>query len=83
VRKLLGLNYYRLATAYLRLGETEAAAENYRKCLDVRAQLQKEIPNNVGLQIDLMIAKLAADSTRRPPRSRKSCASVIRRASII
>ena len=57
VRKLLGLNYYRLATACLRLGETEAAAENYHKCLDVRTQLQKEIPDNVGLQIDLMIAQ--------------------------
>ncbi len=57
VRKLLGLNYYRLATACLRLGELESAAENYRKCLDVRTQLQKEIPNNVGLQIELMLAQ--------------------------
>jgi tetratricopeptide (TPR) repeat protein len=57
VRNRLGLNYYRQATAYLRLGETKGAEENYRKCLDVRAQLQKEIPNNVGLQIDLMVAQ--------------------------
>jgi tetratricopeptide (TPR) repeat protein len=57
VRKLLGLNYYRLATACLRLGESGASVEYFRKCLDVRAQLQKEIPNNVGLQIDLMLAQ--------------------------
>ncbi len=57
VRKLLGLNYYRLATAYLRRGDAAAAEENYKKCLDVRTRLNNDIPNNTALQIDLMIAQ--------------------------
>src|SRR5262249_10203310 len=57
VRKLLGLNYYRLATAYLRRGNAAAADENYKKCLDVRTRLNSDIPNNTGLQIDLMVAQ--------------------------
>ena len=57
VRKLLGLNYYRLATAYLRRGDAAAADENYKKCLDVRTRLNNDIPNNTALQIDLMIAQ--------------------------
>jgi tetratricopeptide (TPR) repeat protein len=57
IRKLLGLNYYRLASACLRLGEMVTADDYYKKCLDVRAQLVKELPNNPGLKIDLMLAQ--------------------------
>ncbi len=55
-RMLLSLNYYRLATAYLRLGDA-SAKEYYQKCLDVRLRLQHEYPNDLGLQIDVMIAR--------------------------
>jgi serine/threonine protein kinase len=57
IRKLLGLNYYRLATAYLRRGDTATADEQYKKCLEVRTRLNKEIPNNTGLEIELMLAQ--------------------------
>jgi serine/threonine protein kinase len=56
-RMLLSLNYYRVATACLRLRERDLADNYYRKCLDLRVPLQKEHPNELGLQIDVMIAQ--------------------------
>ncbi len=56
-RRILSLNYYRLATAYLRLEEKRLADECYRKCLDLRLSLQKQHPKDEGLQIDVMIAQ--------------------------
>ncbi|MGH7174172.1 MAG: protein kinase domain-containing protein [Gemmataceae bacterium] len=56
-RMLLSLNYYRLATAYLRLRRRDLAEDSYRKCLDLRDVLQREHPKNLGLKIDVMIAQ--------------------------
>jgi eukaryotic-like serine/threonine-protein kinase len=56
-RMLLSLNYYRLATAYLRLRRRDLADDCYRKCLDLRVALQQEHPNDLGLKIDVMIAQ--------------------------
>jgi serine/threonine protein kinase len=56
-RILLSLNYYRLATAYLRRRERGLADDYYRKCLDLRVALQKQHPDVLGLKIDLMIAQ--------------------------
>ncbi len=56
-RMLLSLNYYRLATACLRLDEKERAEKFYRKCLDMRLALRKQHPNELSLQIDVMIAQ--------------------------
>jgi tetratricopeptide (TPR) repeat protein len=55
--RLLSLNYYRLATAHLRLHEKVLAENYYRKCLDLRLSLQKQQPRDQGLQIDMMIAQ--------------------------
>jgi serine/threonine protein kinase len=56
-RRILSLNYYRLATADLRLQE-KGLADNYnRKCLDLRLSLQKQYPKDQDLQIDVMIAQ--------------------------
>lgn len=56
-RMILSLNYYRLATAHLRLHERGIADNYYRKCLDVRMALLKQYPNKLDLQIDVMIAQ--------------------------
>ncbi len=56
-RRILSLNYYRLATAGLRLEAKPLADEYYRKCLDLRLSLQKQHPKDEGLQIDVMIAQ--------------------------
>ncbi|HTU90195.1 MAG TPA: serine/threonine-protein kinase [Gemmataceae bacterium] len=56
-RMLLSLNYYRLGTAYLRLRERKIADDFYRKCLDLREALLKQYPNELVLQIDVMIAQ--------------------------
>jgi tetratricopeptide (TPR) repeat protein len=56
LRQLLSLNYYRRATALLRLGDNSADGD-YRKCLDLRVELQQQFPKNQDLQIDLMIAQ--------------------------
>jgi tetratricopeptide (TPR) repeat protein len=55
--RLLSLNYYRLATAHLRLHEKSLAENYYRKCLDLRLTLQKQQPKDLGPQIDVMIAQ--------------------------
>jgi tetratricopeptide (TPR) repeat protein len=57
LRLLLSLNYYRRATASLRLGDGKAADSDYKKCLDLRAELQRRFPTNLDLRIDLMIAQ--------------------------
>ncbi len=56
-RRILSLNYYRLATAYLRLQEKGLAEDYYRKCLDLRIALQKQHPTDLDLQIDVMYAQ--------------------------
>jgi tetratricopeptide (TPR) repeat protein len=56
-RMILSLNYYRLATAYLRLQQRDLAGDYYRKCLDLRQPLLEEHPDELGLQIDVMIAQ--------------------------
>jgi serine/threonine protein kinase/predicted negative regulator of RcsB-dependent stress response len=56
-RMILSLNYYRLATAHLRLHEKGLADQYYRKCLDLRLSLQKQHPKDLGLQIDVMYAQ--------------------------
>ncbi len=56
-RMILSLNYYRLATVYLRRRENNMADDYYRKCLDLRVSLQQQHPNELGLKIDVMIAQ--------------------------
>jgi len=56
VRKKLGYNYYRLATALLRLHMDADADRYYGKCLRLREELAKDGPEDVNLKIDRMIA---------------------------
>jgi hypothetical protein len=77
--RILAQNYYRLATACLRLNETAAADQYYAKCLAVREKVYAAAPKEDGSVIDLMIARarcgqheqaaaLADDLQRRRPK---------------
>jgi tetratricopeptide (TPR) repeat protein len=63
-RIILSLNYYRLATAYLRLQQRDLAGDYYRKCLDLRQTLLDQHPDELSLQIDVMIAQGRCGSHR-------------------
>jgi serine/threonine-protein kinase len=76
--RILAQNYYRLATAYLRLNETSAADQYYAKCLAVREKVYAANKDDNSV-IDLMIARarcgqheqaaaLADDLQRRLPK---------------
>ena len=54
VHRALGINYYRLATAYLRLGDSANADQCYGKCLAVRERVHKTVPTNDRYQIELL-----------------------------
>jgi serine/threonine-protein kinase len=53
-RQNMAQSHYRLGTACRRLGEA-AADLHYRKCLELREALAKEDPDNIHLQVDLMV----------------------------
>lgn len=53
-RQNMAQSLYRLGTACRRLGEA-AADQHYRKCLELRQALAKEDPDNIHLQVDLMV----------------------------
>jgi serine/threonine-protein kinase len=57
VQRILSQNYYRLATAYLRLDDTAAADQYYAKCLAVREKVYATNPRDDNSVIDLMIAR--------------------------
>ena len=78
VQRILSQNYYRLATAYLRLDDTAAADQYYAKCLAVRERVYAANKDDNSV-IDLMIARarcgqheqaaaLADDLQRRLPK---------------
>jgi tetratricopeptide repeat protein len=77
--RILAQNYYRLATACLRLNEPAAADQYYGKCLGVRKKVYDANPEDDRNKIDLMIARarcgqheqaasLAADLQSRKPK---------------
>jgi tRNA A-37 threonylcarbamoyl transferase component Bud32 len=78
--RILAMNYYRMATACLRLGETAASDGYYAKCLAVRERVYVADPKDDRNVIDLMIARarcgqheqaaaLAADLQARKPKN--------------
>jgi serine/threonine protein kinase len=78
VHRILAQNYYRLATAYLRLNDATGADANYAKCLAVREKLHA-VNKDDNASIGLMIAQarcgqhekaaaLADDLLRRRPK---------------
>jgi tRNA A-37 threonylcarbamoyl transferase component Bud32 len=78
-QRILSQNYYRLATACLRLNEPAAADQYYAKCLAVREKVYAAAPKDDNSVIDLMIARarcgqheqaaaLADDLQRRKPK---------------
>ena len=79
VHRTLGLDYYRLATACLRLNDTPGADSNYAKCLAVREKIYAVNPRDDKSVIELMLARarcgqderaaaLADDLLKRRPR---------------
>jgi serine/threonine protein kinase len=80
VHRILSQNYYRMATACLRLNDRAAAESYYNQCLGVREKLYAIDSKNTGIFIDVMIARarcrqvdravaLAEDLQRRQPRN--------------
>jgi serine/threonine-protein kinase len=79
VQRTLGQNYYRMATACLRLNDPASADLYYHKCLEVRLKDRYEHPDDDNARINLMIAQarcgqhreaaaLAAELLRRRPK---------------
>jgi hypothetical protein len=80
VQRILSQNYYRMATACLRLNDRAAADSYYNQCLGVREKLYAIDPKNPSIFIDVMIARarcrqvdravaLAEELHRRQPRN--------------
>ena len=57
VHRTLALNYYRLATACLRLNDVPGADSNYAKCLAVREKIYANNPKDDKSAIELMLAR--------------------------
>ena len=55
-RRALSMVDYRLGTVSLALGKHQEATEYYKKCLEQREALTEESPEDIGAQIDLMLA---------------------------
>jgi len=79
VHRILAQNYYRLATACLRLNDKTAADLYYGKCLTVRERVHRTDPKDDSNRINLMIvqgrcgqhkqaAELAAELQKRRPK---------------